>query len=43
MEDRESRWSWQTVNEVSGSKSTSRVKLKAANRGERITEVERRF
>ena len=36
MEDRQSRIAWQTINEVSGSKSTSKAKLKAANQQEII-------
>ena len=35
-EDRQSRIAWQTINEVSGRKSTAKVKLKAANQQERI-------
>ena len=36
MEDRESRIAWQTINEVSRRKSTTKAKLKAANQQERI-------
>ena len=35
VEDRQSRIAWQTINEVSGRKSTAKAKLKAANQ-ERI-------
>ena len=36
MEDRQSRIAWQTINEVSKRKSTTKAKLKAANQQERI-------
>ena len=36
VEDRQSRIAWQTINEVSGKKSTAKAKLKAANQQERI-------
>ena len=36
VEDRQSRIAWQTINEVSKKKSTSKVKLKAAGQEERI-------
>ena len=36
VEDRQSRISWQTINEVSRRKSTAKAKLKAANQQERI-------
>ena len=36
MEDRQSRIAWQTINEVSGRKSTAKAKLKAANQQKRI-------
>ena len=36
MEDRQSRISWQTINEMSRRKSTAKAKLKAANQQERI-------
>ena len=36
VEDRQSRIAWQTINEVSGRKSTAKAKLKAANQKERI-------
>ena len=36
VEDRQSRRAWQTINEVSGRKSTAKAKLKAANQQERI-------
>ena len=36
MEDRQSRMAWQTINEVSRRKSTTKAKLKAANQQERI-------
>ena len=36
VEDRQSRIDWQTINEVSGRKSTAKAKLKAANQQERI-------
>ena len=36
MEDRQSRITWQTINEVSGRKSPAKAKLKAANQQERI-------
>ena len=36
MEDRQSRIAWQTINEVSRRKSTTKAKLKAANQQERI-------
>ena len=36
VEDRQSRIAWQTINEVSGRKSTAKAKLKAANQQERI-------
>ena len=36
MEDRQSRIAWQTINEVSRKKSTTKVKLKATNQQERI-------
>ena len=36
VEDRQSRITWQTINEVSGRKSTAKAKLKAANQQERI-------
>ena len=36
MEDRQSRIAWQTINKVSGRKSTAKAKLKAANQQERI-------
>ena len=36
MEDKQSRIAWQTINEVSSRKSTTKAKLKAANQQERI-------
>ncbi len=36
MEDRQSRIAWQTINEVTRSKSTAKAKLKATNQQERI-------
>ena len=36
MEERQSRIAWQTINEVSRRKSTTKAKLKAANQQERI-------
>ena len=36
MEDRQSRIAWQTINEVSRRKNTTKAKLKAANQQERI-------
>ena len=36
MEDRQSRIAWQTINEMSGRKSTTKAKLKATNQQERI-------
>ena len=36
VEDRQSRIAWKTINEVSGRKSTAKVKLKAANQQDRI-------
>ena len=36
VEDRQSRIAWQTINEVSGRKSTAKAKLKDANQQERI-------
>ena len=36
MEDRQSRIAWQTINEVSRRKSTTKAKLKAGNQQERI-------
>ena len=36
VEDRQSRIAWQTINEVSGRKSTAKAKLKAVNQQERI-------
>ena len=36
MEDRQCRIAWQTINEVSGRKSSAKAKLKAANQQERI-------
>ena len=36
VEDRQSRIAWQTINEVSRRKSTTKAKLKAANQQERI-------
>ena len=36
VEDRQSRITWQTINEVSKRKSTAKAKLKAANQQERI-------
>ena len=36
VENRQSRIAWQTINEVSGRKSTAKAKLKAANQQERI-------
>ena len=36
MEDRQSRISWQTINEVNRRKNTAKAKLKAANQQERI-------
>ena len=36
VEDRQSRIAWQTINEVSGRKSTAKAKLKVANQQERI-------
>ena len=36
MEDRQSRIAWQTINEVSRRKSTTKAKLKATNQEERI-------
>ena len=36
VEDRQSRIAWQTINEVSGRKSTAKSKLKAANQQGRI-------
>ena len=36
VEDRQSRIAWQTINEVSRRKNTTKAKLKAANQQERI-------
>ena len=36
VEDRQSRIAWQTINEMSRRKSTSKAKLKATNQQERI-------
>ena len=36
VEDRQSRIAWQTINEVSGRKSTAKAKLKAASQQERV-------
>ena len=36
MEDRQSRIAWQTINEVSRRKSTTKAKLKATNQQERM-------
>ena len=36
VEDRQSRFAWQTINEVSRRKNTAKAKLKAANQQERI-------
>ena len=36
VEDRQSRIAWQTINEVSKRKNTTKAKLKAANQQERI-------
>ena len=36
VEERQSRIAWQTINEVSGRKSTAKAKLEAANQQERI-------
>ena len=36
VEDRQSRIAWQTINEVSRRKSTTKAKLKATNQQERI-------
>ena len=43
MEDRQSRIAWQTINEVSGRKSTAKAKLKAASQQERIKLWEQHF
>ena len=43
VEDRQSRLAWQTVNEVIGKKSTSRVKLKAASQEERLQKRKEHF
>ena len=43
VEDRQSRIAWQTINEVSGRKSTAKAKLKAASQQERIKLWEQHF
>ena len=43
MEDRQSRIAWQTINEVSGRKSTAKAKLKAASQQERVKLWEQHF
>ena len=43
MEDRQSRIAWQTINEVSGRKSTAKAKMKAANQQERVKLWEQHF
>ena len=43
MEDRQSRIAWQTINEVSRRKSTTKAKLTAANQQERIKRWKQHF
>ena len=43
VEDRQSRRAWQTINEVSRSKSTAKAKLKAASQQERVKLWEQHF
>ena len=43
MEDRQSRIAWQTINEVSSGKSTTKAKLKVANQQKRIKLRKRHF
>ena len=43
MEDRQSRIAWQTINEVSRRKSTTKAKLKATNQQERIKQWKQHF
>ena len=43
VEDRQSRIAWQTINEVSGRKSTAKAKLKAASQQERVKLWEQHF
>ena len=43
VEDRQSRIAWQTINEVSRRKSTTKAKLKAANQQERIKRWKQHF
>ena len=43
LEDRQYRLAWQTVNEVSGRKSTSRAKLKIASQEERLQKWKEHF
>ena len=43
VEDRQSRIAWQTINEASWRKSTTKAKLKAANQQERIKQWKQHF
>ena len=43
VEDRQSRIAWQTINEVSRRKSTTKAKLKAANQQKRIKQWKQHF
>ncbi len=43
VEDRQSRIAWQTINEVSRRKSTTKAKLKAASQQERVKLWEQHF
>ena len=43
VEDRQSRIAWQTINEVSGRKSTAKAKLKAPSQQERVNLWEQHF
>ena len=43
VEDRQSRIAWQTINEVSRRKSTTKAKLKATNQQERIKQWKQHF
>ena len=43
MEDRQSKIAWQTINEVSRRKTTTKAKLKATNQQERIKQWKQHF
>ena len=43
VEDRQSRLAWQIVNEISGRKSTSKLKLKATSQKDRLQKWKEHF